>query len=141
MKWSMEWSLIKATSEEYNVDPHFIATIRRIENGGPGRQFGVLSVPAPSYAEQLQVTCNSVRNRLVSMPGNPLRMYPGPRHKVLGYTDRFIEVFASVWAPIGVPNDPHALNKNWITNCANIYRAMLLAGGTDTSWTDLGSES
>ena len=37
-----------------------------------GREYGVLSVSAPTYAEQLKIACNTVVHRLWSFPGNPL---------------------------------------------------------------------
>ena len=63
--WQDELALIKIAAAKYGVDWHFVAAIRKAEGGGAGREFGVLSVKAPTYAAQLEVCCQSTRHRLV----------------------------------------------------------------------------
>lgn len=40
-----------------------------------------------------------------------------------GQTDAFVQFWAQRWAPIGVANDPTALNKNWPMNVIQLWRA------------------
>jgi hypothetical protein len=123
--WSKEFTLIVERAAAYGVDPLFIAAIRHAENGGPGREFGVLSVSAPSYAEQLSVCCATVRHRLALSPINPFMGIASPR---LRYSDEFISHFASIWAPSHADNDPTNLNANWATNVTNAYKSYILSG-------------
>src|SRR5947207_10186681 len=55
---------ILAVADEYGVDPRFLASIRLAENGREGREYGVLSVPAPTYSAQLRVAAQSVKNSM-----------------------------------------------------------------------------
>lgn len=120
--WQDEMALIKIAAKQFGVDPYFIAAIRKCENGGPGREFGVLSVPAPTYAEQLDVCCRSVRHRLNEYTADVqaaavavLHETPGGAN-VLVYSHDFIEWFSRIWAPQGAANDPTGLNANWARN-------------------------
>lgn len=124
MKWIDEVRFILDASVVYGVDPYFIAAIRRAENGGPGREYGVISVAAPSYEEQLDVCCKSVRNKLIKYTGNPLTLYKTRA----GYGADFIGFFQSTWAPIGAENDPNGLNKNWVGNVTKIYEKFMRGG-------------
>ena len=107
-----EWPLIKEAASKYGVNPYFMAAIRRAEDGGPGREFGVLSVEAPSYEEQLKVACLTVAHRMVLFHGGAHSRINGV--SVMSFN--FIQWFAHIWAPLGVGNDPHNLNANWPDN-------------------------
>ncbi len=125
MQWSDEWLLIRAAALAHGVDPFFIAAVRKAENGAPGREFGVLTLKAPTYSEQLEACCATVRNRMVEHP---------PRLRVrlltsgisrLCLNDDWIDWFAARWAPLGAANDPNSLNVNWSNNVIGLYqRAM-----------------
>lgn len=120
--WKTELPKIKLMAEAYNVDWRFLCAIRNSENGGPGKEFGVLSVPAPTYGEQLRIAASSVSHRLtiycrdVKAAGLP-------------YSDDFIHYFANIWAPQEADNDPLGLNANWDGNCASFY-AKICGGWT-----------
>jgi hypothetical protein len=117
--WEIEWPKIQAAAHEYAVSPYFVAAIRHTENGAPGREFGVLSVSAPTYEDQLRVTCLTVSHRM--------RLFiPAPHDPLSGL---FIQYFANCWAPVGVENDPDNLNVNWFTNCRASYQKFLKDGG------------
>ena len=115
IQWQTEIPLIKATAEAYTVDWKFIAAIRNTENGATGRDFGVLSVPAPTYNSQLQVACASVSHRL------NFYVKESGKNQVPPYSPDFIQYFARVWAPPSANNDPDDLNANWLSNCTTFY--------------------
>jgi hypothetical protein len=122
--WLDEVALIKIAAARYGLDWHFIAAIRKAENGGPGREFGVLSVNAATYTAQLEVCCQSVRHRLVEydQDNQTLALHDTPDGKqTLTYGREFISWFAGIWAPNGASNDPVQLNRNWSRNVSYWY--------------------
>ena len=125
--WPTEFPKIQAIARDYGVDPFFIAAIRSAENGGPGREFGVLSVAAPTYEAQCHTACASVRNHLATSPANPLVVMQGPKVKRLVYSLTWIRAFAKGWAPPDVANDPEGLNQNWIWNASRAYARFVVA--------------
>ena len=85
---------------------------------------GVLSVPAPTWEEQVTVAARTVRNNMTryqAATGMPAvdeegRVFPD-----------FIAWLGNVYAPVGAENDPTALNENWIGGVMRIYTASALA--------------
>jgi len=71
MTWHEEADTITQAAVRTGVDPYFVMAIRRAEHGRPGREFGVLSVPAPTYADQLAVTLNTLIHQLTHYNGQP----------------------------------------------------------------------
>src|SRR5437867_10199538 len=59
-----EQLLIRDAASRAAVDPRFLGSLRRAENGGPGREFGVLSVPAPTYEDQVRLAAASIRRNV-----------------------------------------------------------------------------
>ena len=57
--WQDEEALIRIAAAKYGLDWHLVAAIRKAENGGAGKEFGVLSVKAPTYVHSL--TCAARR--------------------------------------------------------------------------------
>ena len=126
INWSLELPLIKTQSGFAKVDWAFVAAIRQAENGGEGKQFGVLDGHALSYEQQLAETCASVAHRLETYPANPLqRCYRYDGKSRLRYSPSFISYFASIWAPKGAGNDPTNLNLNWFKNVCNFYQSFI----------------
>lgn len=119
--WKTELPKIVATAGDYRLDPMFIAAIRHTENGAPGKEFGVLSIEAPTYDDQLDECCASVAHRLEQFAHNPLYRFFIGEHSTIRYTFEFVHWFASIWAPGGASNDPHGLNANWVLNCWTTY--------------------
>lgn len=74
----------------------------KVAEGNP-RNHGVLSVPTNNSADASRVLDNSVYNNFV-------------RWDQSGRPGKFIDFIQQRWAPIGVSNDPHNLNKNWSGN-------------------------
>jgi hypothetical protein len=122
--WQDEQALIKIAAAKYGLDWHFVAAIRKAEDGGPGREFGVLSVKAPTYLAQLDVCCQTVRRRLAEYDADrqALELHEAPdARQVVVYHPDFISHFAAIRAPSGAGNDPHGLNRNWARNVSYWY--------------------
>ncbi len=122
--WAIEQSAIAAAAAMHRVDPDFIEAIRVAENGGPGREFGVLSEPAETYDEQLRVTCVSVAHRLSEYSGNPLLFLAGRSR----YRREFVSWFSGKWAPAGAEHDPQHMNLAWFRNAWKAYSQRVLGG-------------
>jgi hypothetical protein len=123
--WNTEYPVIIGVAVMHGVDPRFIRTIRTVENGGPGREFGVLTIPAPTYAQQLEVCCNSVAHRMtqfiLNCPDDSPFDYASGR---LQYSVAFIEWFGGYWAPTDAPNDPADMNAKWVENAIAVYHSL-----------------
>lgn len=124
VNWQTEKIQIEDAAEAKEVDPCFIMAIRQAENGAPGKEFGVLSQSAPTYADQLRICVATVAHRLESFPGNPLVRNAFGR---IRYSPKWVAYFQSIWAPSGldvhVDNDPNGLNANWLKNVLAFYEA------------------
>jgi hypothetical protein len=128
INWKAEESQILEAALLHGVDPFFIATIRRVENGGLGKEFGVLSVKAPTYPEQLRVCCATVRDEILHYTLHLyIKKYCGYGIRIC-YSSEFILYFKKQWAPTGVTNDPNNLNENWALNAIQIYEDICSAG-------------
>ncbi len=115
-----ENTIIFNTAEARGVDARLLAAIRKAEMGGPGREFGVLSVSAPTYQDQATIAANTIRNNIARYEAD--RSYSAT---VNGrYTEEFIRYLGSVYAPVGAANDPTALNQNWVNNVNTWYRSI-----------------
>jgi hypothetical protein len=116
-----EQNVIFDTAAAHSVDAIFLAAIRLAEMGGPGREFGVLSVPAPTYGDQCDVAARSIRNSMDRYETDTGKWPIDGRTGRL--TPEWIRFFAARWAPIGVANDPTGLNQNWLRNASAAYSA------------------
>lgn len=110
--WQKEHGLFLALSGgDWGVFA-FLAALRQTEAGRAGRELGVLSIPAPTLAQQIDITLNSIRNRTK-------KMLPGTVRDAFGFfTDEFLVGFSHQWAPTGgtAENDPHGLNEHHLGN-------------------------
>lgn len=96
-----------------------LAALRKVENGGPGRELGVLSVPAPTLDDQVRIAAASFRNNETRANGT----VPRVRDRTTGlYTAEFLDFFSARWAPLNAPNDPRALNRHHAGNLRKFYR-------------------
>jgi hypothetical protein len=110
--WGKEYPQIRDEAIRYGVDPYFISSIRVAEDGPEGCEFGVKSVSAPTYADQLRETCLTVRNHMsVTALLWKRRAYPA----------NIVHEFALMWAPPNAANDPRHLNEFWFKNCWGAY--------------------
>ena len=112
-----EQATIQRIGREQGVDPNFLAALRQTERGGPGREFGVLSVPAPTYEAQATIAAQTIRanQRRFEAQGG-VAVSPEGR-----YTPEFIQFFSARYAPIGAANDPTGLNRAHARNLAQFY--------------------
>jgi len=92
--------------------PYFetlLRAIRKAENGGPGREYGILNPAAKTERQQAgwcAATCwkNYIRWQKQGRKGD------------------YIEFLAARYAPVGAGNDPQNLNKNWIRNVESFLK-------------------
>ena len=126
ISWPTELPLIKAEAARRGTDflVPILRAVRMAEGGAAGREFGVLSVSAPTYAEQLHMAAATVMHRLWSYPGNPLTTTPNGE---LIVSPNWVAYFASIWAPSGVANDPTNLNANWTKDFLHAYNGFIAA--------------
>jgi hypothetical protein len=100
------------------IVPGFLKAHHRTENGGAGREFGVLSVPAPTHRDQAAVAAETVRRNTPRFE-DPGRLAVDP---VSGrHTPEFIRFFSSRDAPIGAANHPAGLDRFHARNLMRAY--------------------
>jgi len=114
-----EAKTILAVAEEYNIDPKFLAALRKTENGGAGKEMGILGYETKNFRDQVRLAARTIQNnekRFSKVFNNK------PVVKVGGkYTAEFLVAFSSRYAPEGVANDPGNLNSNHVKNLARFY--------------------
>lgn len=79
-----------------------MANAVKVAEGNP-RNHGVLSVPTANEAGASKVLDDSIYNNFV-------------RWDQAGRPGKFVDFMQQRWAPVGVSNDPHNLNRNWAPN-------------------------
>jgi len=113
-----EKELIRDAAARAAVDPRFLGALRRAENGGPGREFGVLSVSAPTYEDQVRVAAASIRRNVERFEATGRAAIDPATGR---YTEEFIRFFSNRYAPVGAANDPSGLNQHHARNLIRIY--------------------
>jgi hypothetical protein len=113
-----EASTIAGHARREAVDERFLRALRRAENGRPGREFGVLSVPAPTFDDQARIAAESVRRNVERFEKTGGRAIDPASGR---YTDEFIRFFSARWAPVGAANDPTGLNRYHARNLTRLY--------------------
>lgn len=113
-----ECAEIAKAAKKHEVPASALCALRIAENGGPGREFGVLSVPAPTYADQVDIAARSFKNSewryWETTATAPYNVYGR-------YTPAFLRFFSARWAPEGAENDPTGLNSNHARNLIEAY--------------------
>ena len=112
-----EESVISRVAKSYSLNPEqtkLLKVIRLVENGGPGKEFGVLTPQAMRFKNNPQ---KSLETQAKWAAGTIKNHYDGN-----------IDRFAKRWAPLKAKNDPKGLNKNWAQN-AKFYMNKLSNGG------------
>ena len=121
-QWEQE--TIMRIAGDADVDARLLAAVRLIENGSPGREFGVLSVPAPTYEDQGRVAAETIRNVIERYQLNIGRNPVGPDGE---FSVDFLRYFSRGgpgylgYAPIGAMNDPGGLNVNHYPKLLTFY--------------------
>jgi hypothetical protein len=114
-----ETTAISREADRAGIDPKLLVAIRRTENGGPGREFGVLSVAAPGVDAQARVAANTVRSTIQRFErGGEVAVDPATGR----YTDAFLRYLSARYAPIGAANDPTGLNRHHAANLIALYQ-------------------
>jgi len=116
---SSEEAIIKETAHRAGIDADFLRAIRRVENGRAGREFGVLSVSAPTYRDQASVAAETVRRNVGRYEQRTGRHAIDP--STGRYTAGFIQFFSGRYAPVGAANDPTGLNRYHARNLLRAY--------------------
>lgn len=114
-----EAAVIDREAERTGIDPRLLVALRRTENGGPGREFGVVAVAAPTLEAQARVAANTIRNtaqRYAQQGGEVLDSTTGR------YSEGFLRFLSARYAPIGAANDPTGLNRHHARNLIALYR-------------------
>lgn len=111
--------VIAREADRTGVDPSLLTALRRTENGGPGKEFGVLSVPASDFGGQARIAANTVRNNVVRFErGGGIAVDRSSGR----YTEDFLRFLSSRYAPVGAQNDPNGLNRFHAANLIAHYR-------------------
>jgi hypothetical protein len=88
------------------------SAIRKAENNP---NYGVLSIKCNNEAQCRQICINSINHNISRFKRNrALKLTP----------EAFIAFMGRRWAPVGVKNDPHGLNKNWTKNVLFFYNKL-----------------
>lgn len=102
---SHEAQVIEQVAQQYKLSPEqtkLLYTIRKVENGRVGREFGVLNPEAMRFINDPVL---SFKTQAMWAAGTVKKRYTGD-----------LQEFANRWAPVGVSNDPKGLNRNWVKN-------------------------
>jgi len=96
---------------EVNIRPEcrdmlapIVAAIRHAENGGKGKEYGILHARVkPTYRSQAGWCAATVQKNY-------------DRWVKAGSKGEFISFLGAKYCPVGASNDPNGLNKHWIKN-------------------------
>ena len=121
-----EQAKIEGVGRARGVDFRFLVALRETENGGPGREFGVLVVHAPTWDDQANAAAVTIRHTIgrfwINTGADP---WDDPTAR---YSDYFVRYFSrggpgyDGYAPLGADNDPKGLNANHYKNLTMFYR-------------------
>lgn len=123
-----EQAVIFRVAAEVGVPATLLAALRLAENGGAGREFGVLSEDAATYEAQARIAAVSLRNNLLRFVGGKDAVKQAIDATTGLACAAFVEFMGRRWAPVGAENDPHNLNANWTGNVKRAYEG---SGVTD----------
>lgn len=87
----------------------YVSAIRYAENGGKGREYGILDKRVkPTYRSQAGWCAATVQKNY-------------DRWVKAGSKGEFVVFLGNRYCPIGADNDPKGLNKHWIKNVRKLY--------------------
>lgn len=92
-----------------------LVAIRCTEQGGPGREMGVLDKRANNLEKQVRWARNTILNNEKRFEKKHFDLLARNPNTGL-FADAFLEYFSGVYAPVGAENDPRTLNKNHLKN-------------------------
>lgn len=111
-------AILSQVADQYGLAPEqraLLYAIRRQENGGPGREMGVLNSEAERYAGNHS---KSLQTQAQWAAGTIKKRYDGD---LVGFGKR--------WAPVGAKNDPKNLNKNWVPGVQKFMQQLYYPDG------------
>jgi hypothetical protein len=87
----------------------YVAAIRYAENGGKGKEYGILHPRVkPTYRSQAGWCAATVQKNY-------------DRWVKAGSKGEFVVFLGKRYCPVGADNDPNGLNKHWIGNVRKLY--------------------
>ena len=104
-------AILARVAADYKLDGEsrrLLYAIRLAEDGGAGREMGVLTPAAQRYKGD---HAKSLKLQARWAAGTIRKRYTGD-----------LEAFAARWAPVGAANDPENTNKNWLPNVRRLMR-------------------
>ena len=109
-----EFDIIKKAADRNNCKGDLftlLLAIRKAENGGRGKEFGVLNPKANDLDKQAGWAAATI-----------VKNYN--RWQQAGGDGNFIDYLSKVYCPIGAENDPTNLNVNWSKNVKSWYNQL-----------------
>ncbi len=121
-----EENVIFKTAERVGVPAKYLFAIRRAENGGEDREFGIIPTERyrkdkginnvsydklfrnPTYLKQASWAAHTVKNRMTEWDAMT------SKQRAI-YID-FVDYLGNIYCPIGADNDPNGLNAHWEPN-------------------------
>jgi len=97
-----------------------LIAIRCTEQGGPGKEMGILDKRCKTLEAQVRWARNTVINNMSRFGNKHLGEDPIDYKNHL-FSDKYLEYFSGVYAPVGAKNDPTGLNKNHLKNLRYFY--------------------
>ena len=106
-----DWELIeidKAVKRNAPADNHqdlvkLLIAIRKAENGGEGREFGIMNDKADTYSKQAGWCASTCFKNYIRWLKTDMKK-------------PYLVYLANRYAPVGAANDPDGLNINWLKN-------------------------
>ncbi len=127
-----EKKLIYEMALRQGIDPHVLFALRKTENGGAGLEFGIKSVEAKDYINQLNMAARSIRNSMTrfrnQFPESEI-YHDGQAPKL---SLKFLAFFSTRYSPPG----EGGVNVNHLPNMAKIYGK---SRGIDFDFSNLNS--
>lgn len=118
-KYSQEHlEIIVRKSQEYNIDPTFLLSLRSSENWPQWLEFWVKKAWIDTFEWQLTLACRTIQNKF----GMYKRLtWNEPIESDGSIKSEFIGFFSNIYAPIWASNDPRNLNSNHLKNLLTFY--------------------
>lgn len=114
------------TAMRHGIDHRLLIALRATENGGPGREFGVLDHDAATWDQQADMAARTIRHTIGRFARNVSAFgWWDDQHGV--YTEAFLQYLSrggvgyDGYAPLRAANDPTGLNANHWPNLARFY--------------------
>jgi hypothetical protein len=125
-----ERARIDAVAARHGIDSRLLVALRQTENGGPGREFGIMD-GATTWDDQADHAARTIRHTIGRF-ARAVGAFDWWDDEGGRYTDRFLTYFSrggpgyDGYAPVKNPpveNDPTNLNVNHLRNLTVYYQA------------------